>query len=69
VPAKDYADGRAAKGYIRNAVDVAHYGESVGHRVARHVDAHHLPCRNGVDCSRPFLKLVPIHFSAWAEAG
>jgi len=44
VPAKDYADGRAAKGYLCNAVEVGHYGESGGYRVARYVDAHHHVC-------------------------
>jgi len=38
VPAKDFADGRAAKGYTCNAELVSHFGDSGGYRVARYVD-------------------------------
>jgi hypothetical protein len=38
VPAKDFASGRAAKGYTCNAELVSHFGESGGYRVARYVD-------------------------------
>ncbi|HET6911426.1 MAG TPA: hypothetical protein VFH54_19025 [Mycobacteriales bacterium] len=39
VPAKDYADGRAAKGYTCNTALVSHFGQSGGYRTARYVDA------------------------------
>jgi hypothetical protein len=38
-PAKDFASGRADKGYTCNAVEVSHFGQSGGYRVARYVDA------------------------------
>jgi hypothetical protein len=38
VPAKDFTDGRAAKGYTCNTVEVSHFGQSGGYRVARYVD-------------------------------
>ena len=38
VPAKDFASGRAEKGYTCNAKLVSHFGESGGYRVARYVD-------------------------------
>ena len=44
VPAKDYTDGRAAKGYTCNTVEVSHFGKSGGYRVARYVDKHHHVC-------------------------
>jgi hypothetical protein len=43
-PAKDFADGRAAKGYTCNAVEVSHFGSSGGYRVARYVDSHGHVC-------------------------
>jgi len=44
VPSKDYDDGRAAKGYTCNTVEVSHFGKSGGYRVARYVDKHHHVC-------------------------
>src|SRR5437868_11517211 len=44
VPAKDYADGRAAKGYTCNTSLVSHFGDSRGYRVARYVDKHGHVC-------------------------
>lgn len=38
VPARDFSDGRAAKGYTCNTVLVSHFGQSGGYRVARYVD-------------------------------
>jgi hypothetical protein len=37
-PLKDYASGRAAKGYTCNATDVGHEGDSGGFQVHRYVD-------------------------------
>jgi hypothetical protein len=39
VPAKDYTDGRAAKGYTCNTELVSHFGDSGGYRTARYVDS------------------------------
>ena len=44
VPAKDFADGRAAKGYTCNTSLVSHFGKSGGYRVARYVDRHGHVC-------------------------
>jgi hypothetical protein len=44
VPAKDYTDGRAAKGYICNAARVSQFGKSGGYRVARYADKHGHVC-------------------------
>jgi hypothetical protein len=44
VPAKDYADGRAAKGYTCNTALVSHFGDTGGYRVARYVDTHGHVC-------------------------
>jgi hypothetical protein len=44
VPAADYDNGRAAKGYTCNADVVAHLGTNGGFRVIRYVDAHHHVC-------------------------
>src|SRR5947199_4344203 len=44
VPAKDYADAHAAKGYTCNATEVSHFGDSGGYRVARYVDKHGHVC-------------------------
>src|SRR5437764_20575 len=44
VPAKDYSDGRAAKGYLCNTALVSHFGQSGGYRVARYVDTHGHVC-------------------------
>lgn len=38
VPAADYANGRAAKGYLCNTMQVGHYGASGGFHVFRYVD-------------------------------
>ncbi|MDP9102261.1 MAG: hypothetical protein M3N21_08980 [Actinomycetota bacterium] len=38
VPASDYANGRAAKGYTCNLTDVGHEGDSGGFQVHRYVD-------------------------------
>ena len=44
VPAKDVADGRAAKGYTCNTQSVSHFGNAGGFRVARYVDANSHTC-------------------------
>jgi hypothetical protein len=44
VPSKDFTDGRATIGYTCNAVDVSHFGNSGGYRVARYVDKHGHVC-------------------------
>src|SRR3954469_10813445 len=44
VPAKDFTDGRAAKGYTCNSALVSHFGDSGGYRVARYVDKHGHVC-------------------------
>jgi hypothetical protein len=44
VPAKDFADGRATKGYTCNTEMVSHFGESGGYRTARYVDQHGHVC-------------------------
>jgi hypothetical protein len=44
VPSKDYASGRAAKGYTCNTALVSHFGDSGGYRVARYVDRHGHVC-------------------------
>jgi hypothetical protein len=44
VPAKDYADGRAARGYTCNTKLVAHFGTSGGYKVLRYVDRHGHVC-------------------------
>ena len=38
VPLRDYASGRAAKGYTCNATDIGHEGDSGGFQVHRYVD-------------------------------
>jgi hypothetical protein len=38
VPAKDFTDGRAAKGYTCNTEEVSNFGQSGGYRTARYVD-------------------------------
>jgi hypothetical protein len=37
-PAADFADGRAAKGYTCNTVEVSHYGQKAGLKVFRYLD-------------------------------
>jgi hypothetical protein len=44
VPAKDFTDGRAAKGYTCNTEAVSHFGSSGGYRTARYVDKHGHVC-------------------------
>ena len=44
VPAKDFTDGRAAKGYTCNTEVVSHFGDSGGYRTARYVDKHGHVC-------------------------
>jgi hypothetical protein len=39
VPAKDYADGRAKRGYRCNTSPVGHFGATGGYKVLRYVDA------------------------------
>lgn len=44
VPLRDYASGRAAKGYTCNLTDVGHEGSSGGFQVHRYVDRHGHEC-------------------------
>jgi hypothetical protein len=44
VPAKDYSDGRAAKGYRCNTELIGHFGSTGGYKVLRYTD------NNGHDC-------------------
>ena len=44
-PAADYKDGRAAKGYTCNAIQISHYGAAIGgYRVERYVDKEQHEC-------------------------
>jgi hypothetical protein len=43
-PAKDYTDGRAAKGYSCNTKEIAHFGKAGGFKVLRYVDPHGHVC-------------------------
>ena len=44
VPAADYSNGRAAKGYFCNAKEVGHIGDTGGFKTFRYVDAHQHVC-------------------------
>jgi hypothetical protein len=44
VPARDYASGRAARGYTCNTRQVAHQGRSGGFKVLRYTDRHGRTC-------------------------
>jgi hypothetical protein len=44
VPLRDYNDGRAAKGYTCNAVEVSHSGTTGGFKTFRYVDKHGHVC-------------------------
>ncbi|MCW2794888.1 hypothetical protein [Nocardioides sp.] len=44
VPARDYQNGRAAKGYTCNTRQVAHQGKSGGFKVLRYTDRHGRTC-------------------------
>ena len=44
VPLADYSNGRAAKGYYCNAVEIGHIGATGGFKTFRYVDAHQHVC-------------------------
>src|SRR5690349_10195793 len=43
-PMRDYKTGRAAIGYMCNATEVSHIGDSGGYRTYRYVDSQHHVC-------------------------
>ena len=64
VPARDFADGRAAKGYTCNTQLVSHLPTSGGYRVARYVDAHGRTC-----AFYDSTQLFPANVAAGKPAG